>query len=191
AISHLPPSLSLPHKGGGNVVARVFATSALGESLRSLGLPSFASVPILHPGADDVIGNGDLRRRAQAVRMAAAQHGDDFLALEPARIVKLAAVHNNVARQRLGATAGHQRGTEGPGGGRERGARAAAYADLLARLPANRLLDRLARLHESGKTRPHALGKPVRAAENAALARNGEHDHDRIGARKMLGRALR
>src|SRR5262249_6053057 len=88
-------------------------------------------------------------------------------------------------------TADHQRGRKRPGLRSEIGDPAAAYADLLARLPANRLLDRLARLHESGKTRPHALGKPVRAAKHAALARNGEHDHDRISARKMLRCALR
>src|SRR6266851_10406084 len=41
----------------------------------------------LHPGADDVIGDGHGRRRAQAAGMAPQEHARDLLAIEPAGVV--------------------------------------------------------------------------------------------------------
>src|SRR5262245_23318452 len=53
----------------------------------------------LHPGADDVIGDGHGRRRGQAVGVAAQQHARDFLAIEPAGILELGAVDDDLVRQ--------------------------------------------------------------------------------------------
>ncbi len=63
------------------------------------------------------------------------------------------------------------------------------------RLAAHRILDRLAGLHEAGEARVHVRVEARRAAEERALAAalpvDGEHDHHRVGARKMLRRADR
>src|SRR5258708_16227700 len=69
----------------------------------------------LHPGADDVVGDGHGRRRGQAVGMTSQQHARDLLAVEPAGIVELVAIDDDLARERLGMTADHQRGGKGPG----------------------------------------------------------------------------
>ena len=78
-----------------------------------------------------------------------------------------------------------------PGLRREIGDAAAHDARLLAHLAPHRLLDGLARLDEAREARPHGGGEAAGAAEHAAIARDRQHDDDRIGARKMLGLAGR
>ena len=56
---------------------------------------------LLHPGADDVIGDRDRRRRGQALGMLPQQHRRHLLAVEPARVLELVAVDHDVARHRL------------------------------------------------------------------------------------------
>src|SRR5262249_61559018 len=59
-------------------------------------------------------------------------------------------------------------------------------AGLLLHLAPHRLLDVLARLDEAGEARPHRRGEACRAPEQAVLALDRQHDHDRVGAGKML-----
>src|SRR5262245_42433856 len=140
----------------------------------------------LHPGADDVIGNRHSRRRGQAVGMTAQQHGCDLLAVEPARIFKLQAIDDNLARARFGVAADHQRGGKRPWLRCEIAHASANDAGFLARFPPHGIFNRLPRLDEAGETRPHAGLKAMRAAEHATLAGDREHDHDRIRAGEML-----
>src|SRR5262245_11227606 len=147
----------------------------------------------LHPGADDVVGDGHGRRRGQAVGMTPQQHARDLFAVEPAGVVELGAIDDDLARERLGMTADHQRGGKGPGLRGEIAYASANDAGLFARFPPHGIFDRLPGLDESGEARPHAGLETIRAAEHAALARDRKHDHDRVGAREMLraaGRAI-
>src|SRR5580658_3657503 len=115
------------------------------------------------------------------------------VAVEPARVLELAAINDDVLAECFGVTADHQRHRQRP---RLRGEIfdvAADDADFLEHFAAHRFLDRLARLDEAGKTRPHGRRKARRAAEHTAIARDRQHDRDRIGAGKMLdlaGRAI-
>src|SRR6266481_5178609 len=150
--------------------------------------PALAELNLfLHPGADDVIGDGHRRRRGQVVGMTPRQHARDLLAVEPAGIVEFLAIDDDLVRERLGMTADHQRGGKGPGLGGEIAHASANDAGLFARFPPHGIFDRLARLDETGEARPHAGLKSIRAAEHAALARDRKHDHDRVRAGKMLG----
>src|SRR6266516_3322749 len=154
--------------------------------------PALAELNLfLHPGADDVIGDGHRRRRGQAVGMTPRQHARNFLAVEPAGIVELRAIDDDLARERLGVTADHQRGGKGPGLGSEITHASAHDAGLFARFPPHGIFDRLPGLDEPGEARPHAGLKTMRAAEHAALARDRKHDHHRIRAGEMLGAAGR
>src|SRR6516162_3492929 len=154
--------------------------------------PALAELNLfLHPGADDVIGDGDGRRRGQAVGMTPQQHARNLLAGEPASIVELRAIDDDLARERLGMTADHQRGGKGPGLGGEIAHASANDTGLFARSPPHGIFDRFPGLDETGEARPHAGLKSIRAAEDAALARDCKHDHDRIGAGEMLGAAGR
>ncbi len=55
----------------------------------------------------------------------------------------------------------------------------------------HRLLDRLTGLHESGETGETGPGPPPPAAEQAALALDRQHDHNRVDSRIMMGPAVR
>src|SRR6516162_3532630 len=156
--------------------------------------PALAELNLfLHPGADDVVGDGHGRRRGQAVGMTPQQHARDLLAVEPAGVVELGAIDDDLARKRLGMTADHQRGGKGPGLRGEIAHASANDASFFARFPPHGIFDRLPGLDKPGEARPHAGLETIRAAEHAALARDRKHDHDRVGAREMLraaGRAI-
>src|SRR5829696_6304689 len=144
---------------------------------------------VLHPGPDDVIGDGDRLWCGKAVGMLSRQHECHFFALEPAGVVELRAVDDDLARERLGMAADHQRGRERP---RLRGEICnppAKDAGFLARFAPHGILDRLAWLDVASETRPHARLETMRAAEHAAFAIDRQHDGDRIGAGEMLQRA--
>src|SRR5512132_3525945 len=94
------------------------SSSTIMPAHKIAGAPARASAEVnlfLHPGADDVVGDGHGRRRGQAVGMTSQQHARDLLAVEPAGIVELGAIDDDLARERLGMTADHQRGGKGPG----------------------------------------------------------------------------
>ena len=54
----------------------------------------------------------------------------------------------------------------------------------------DRFLQAFARLDEAGEGRVHAAGPALLAPEQAAFAAGDEHDHRRIGARKVVGGAF-
>src|SRR5438034_615737 len=64
-------------------------------------------------------------------------------------------------------------------------------AGFLRGLAADGILDRLARLDKAGEAGIHAGREACLAAKEAAFAVDGEHDHHRVGAREMLGAAVR
>ena len=133
----------------------------------------------------------DRRRRAQAFGVPARQHACYFRLGKPPRVLKFRAVDDNFSGQGLGMAADHQRGRERPGLRAEIGHLAAEDAGFLAGFTPHRVLDRLARLEEAGEARPHGRPETRAAAEQAVLALGRQHDHHRIGAREMLGVALR
>src|ERR1700722_6204304 len=116
---------------------------------------------LLHPGTQDVMGDRNRHRRREAFGMSCAQHQGDLFALEPAGVVELGLVDDDVARDRLRVAADHERHRERPGLRGEIGDPPADDAGLLAGLAPNRRLDRLARLDEAGEARPHAGLEPV------------------------------
>ncbi|MCG3170396.1 MAG: hypothetical protein CALGDGBN_01936 [Pseudomonadales bacterium] len=65
------------------------------------------------------------------------------------------------------------------------------YAGLLEQLAAHRLLERLAGLDEAGQRRIEPRGEDRLAPQQHLAAVFGEHDHDRVDARKVLGAAMR
>src|SRR4029077_8383835 len=89
---------------------------------------------LLDKGADDVVRYGDRRRRREPLRMLAAQHQFELLAVEPARLLDFALVDDDFIGERLGVTADHERAGKGPGLRGEIGHARAVNADLLAHL---------------------------------------------------------
>src|SRR5271155_442052 len=115
---------------------------------------------VFDKAANDVMRDGDRRRRGQALRMPPRQHRGKLLAVEPARVFEFLAVDDEIAVKRLGVAADHHRRGEWPGLRREIAHPAAADADLFEHFAPDRLLDRLAWLDEAGKTRPHGRREP-------------------------------
>ena len=93
--------------------------------------------------------------------------------------------------QRLGQQPHHQGRWKRPGLRGEIAHPPDANARFLEDLAPHRLLDRLARLHESGEAGEPGADPPPTAAEQAALALDREHDHDRVDARIMVRPAIR
>src|ERR1700690_1674924 len=146
---------------------------------------------VLHPGADEVMRDRYRRRRGQAVRVLAHQHGRDLRLGKPPRVIEFLVVYHDVAGQCLGVATDHQRPRERPGFRVKINPPAASDAGFLARFPPHRVLDRFARFHEAGQARPHRRQETWRPAEQAALAVDRQHDRHRIGAREMFRLALR
>ena len=144
------------------------------------------ATPPFRERLDEVMRDRHREGRLQPVRMLAGEHQPHLLALEPAAVLQLRRVALDLRRQRLGVAADHQRGGEGPGLARMIGDAADRDAGLLLHLAPHRLLDRLARLQESGERGIHAGREARLPAEQAALAVDRQHDDDRIDARKRL-----
>src|SRR5580704_7800219 len=141
--------------------------------------------------ADNVMRDRHWRRGGQALRVLARQHQRQFLAVEPARLFDLALVDDDLLRQRYGMATDHQRRRERPWPGRKIFDPCAGKTHLYAHVTAHRFLDRFPGLDETGEARPPGLRETRRTAEYATLAGNRQHDHNRIGAGKMLGLARR
>src|SRR6185436_5880732 len=62
---------------------------------------------------------------------------------------------------------------------------------FLEDLPADCVLDGFGRFDEAGKTGIHPGHELLLPAEQASVTKGHQHDHDRVGARKMLGLATR
>src|SRR5438270_373738 len=118
--------------------------------------------------------DGHAVRRGDALRVALLEHRRDLLARKPARILKLIAVDDDVARRGAGETADHQRSGERPGLRGDIAHLVADNAALLADLAPHRLLDRLAGFEKAGQRRIHALGKARLPAEQATFAVDAE-----------------
>src|SRR5208283_5746592 len=112
-------------------------------------------------------------------------------AVEPARFDQFLGVDRDLLGQRLGQEAHHQGRWERPWLRGEVADAPAADARLLPDLPAHRILQRLARLHEPSEAGEAGTGAPVPAAEQRALAPDREHDDDRVDARKVMRFAVR
>src|SRR4029077_17628260 len=116
----------------------------------------------------------------------AGNHVADFVAIEPPRLDELLGVDGDLLAQRLGEEAHHQGRREWPGLGGEVADAPAAYVGFLADLAPDRVLQCLTRFHESRKAGKPGAGTAAAAAEQCALAPDGEHDHDRIDAWKVM-----
>src|SRR3569832_1707690 len=180
--------------GAGKRSTRMTMSCTAPPAHRIVFAPALASVKrrlALAPGAHDMMRDGDRRWRRQPVLVPAQQHVGDLVAREPARALELGGVDLDVAALGLGEGADHQRHRERPWLRREVTHAAADDAGFLDRLAPHRVLDRLARLDEPGKARPHARHEAGRAAEQAVVAVDRQHDDDRVGAREMLRLAIR
>src|ERR1700691_3833932 len=81
-------------------------------SVKDISVEDMAT--ILDEAANEVVGDGDRRRRGQAIGMAPVEHQRELLALEPARVLDLAAIDDDLVRARLGMAADHQRARKRP-----------------------------------------------------------------------------
>src|SRR5580693_8283221 len=113
-----PVACTLP-SGCGNCSTRNTSSSTMmpvqrmrGGSDEDMSIKNLAA--ILDEAANEMMGDGDRRRRGQAVGMAATEHQRQFLARKPARILDLAAIDDDGLRQRLRVAADHQRARERP-----------------------------------------------------------------------------
>src|SRR5215207_3156169 len=105
-------------------------------------------------GADDVMRDRDRGRGRQALRMLAHQHLRGFGTIEPARVLELRSIDDDLGRTRFRMAADHQRHRERPRLRPEITDAAADHPGFLENLPARRLLDRFPGLDEAGETRP-------------------------------------
>src|SRR5262249_33860588 len=141
---------------------------------------ALAREPLLDQAAGD-------RLRRRELHLAAG----DLLAREPADVLELPVAHRGLAGPPARGESEHQRGRERP---RLRGAvahLAPPPRGPLEPLAGDRLFEALPRLDEAGQ-RAVAPRRPGRlAAEHRAVAVLDEHDHDGVGARVMLGAAVR
>src|SRR5579862_9089264 len=192
-----PLASTLP-SGSGNSSTRKTSSSTMMPAQSTRGaFPREASAEdigaFLDIAADDVMRDGVRHCRGESLRVFTQQHQHQLFAIEPAGVLQLAAVNDDPLAERLSMAANHQRHRQRPRLARKIVDAAALDADFLKHFAAHRLFDRLTRLDEAGKTRPHGGRKARRAAKHAALARDRQHDRDRIGAGKMLhfaGRAI-
>ena len=124
-----------------------------------------------------------------AVPAAAAVH---IGALEPAHFRQLAVARPRLrAAVRYGLEPDHQRARERPRLRGDVADLADLHARLLAHLAPDRLLERLAGLDEAGQHGEAALRPARLAAEQKPVAVHHAHDHDRVGAREVVGVAGR
>ena len=138
------------------------------------------------------MGDGDRRRRGQALRMLAHQHRRAFVLAEPARVRRarcasmVMSSFSASAWQPIISDIGNGHGCE------ER------YVTRPHLTPASSSVSRrtASSIASPGSTKPARhdhmrRGEAAGAAEQAAVAAHREHDDDRIGAREMLGLAGR
>src|SRR3954469_21547246 len=201
ALSALPPRISarclafalLPRAG---TVSTRKVRSRTGMPMQRMrgAIPGAAisvSALVVHPAAEQVMRNRKRMRAGEPVRMRPRQHQGRLLAREPARILKLGVIDDDVLAHGPRAAPDHQRRRIGPGLGHVILHVGAADPRLLENLAADRVLDGLGGFDETGEAGIHARRKLLLAAEQALFAGGDVHDHDGIGARKVLGLATR
>ena len=109
----------------------------------------------------------------------------------PEGVLELGRVEPERVRFGAGEAGDHQRARERPGLAGDVAHVADGDARFLHQLARHRLLDRFAGLDEAGQRRIAARRILRLAGEQDAAVMLGEHDHDRIDAREMLGAAIR
>src|SRR6187549_857876 len=87
-VMHLPP-------GCGNCSTRNTMSCTAMPAHRMMG-PLEELTVALHPGANDMMSDGDRRRAGQSVGMLSHQHGGAFVLGEPAAVDQLVLVHLDV-----------------------------------------------------------------------------------------------
>src|SRR5215472_1284579 len=186
-----PLACTLP-SGWGNSSTRNTSSKTMMPAQRIRGARSAEDIGTsLYVAANNMMGDRDRRRRGKPLRVLAVEHQGQFFPIEPARVFKFFTIDDDSGPQRLGIAADHDRRRERPRLRCEIAHPAARNSHFFRHLSPHCLFDRFAGFGETGKARPHAWREPTRATEHAALARNHQHDHDRIGTRKMLGTAGR
>src|SRR5579862_4170801 len=139
-----PVACTLP-SGCGNSVTRNTSSSTMMPVHRMRRAGSAEDIAaVLDVIPNDVMRDGDRRRRGQSLGMAPIEHQGEFLAVEPPRILDLAAIDHDSVRCCLGVTADHQRHRERPRLRCEIAHAPGGDADLFKHFAAHRLLDRLA-----------------------------------------------
>ena len=137
--------------------------------------------------------DGERQGRVQSLRVAFVQHGLNFIPLKPARRFKFLGINYNIISKRLADQPDHQARGKGPWLVRMEPDVANPDARFLENFPPCCFFNRLARLHETGKRRIHALRpSALPPQKHAGSMAHGNDDH-RIRARKMIrgtGRAV-
>src|SRR5580704_5857564 len=147
-----PVACTLP-SGLGNSATRNTSSSTMMPVQRMRG--AFVSTEdmgaIFDEAADEMMRDGDRRRRGQAAGMAAGQHRCQLLAVEPARVLDLAAIDDDLVRRRLRMAADHQRRRKRPRLRHGIFDLAAGDAGFLQHFATHRFLDGFAGFDEAGK----------------------------------------
>src|SRR3954469_1408283 len=203
ALSALPPQISarwlalalLPRAGTASTRKVRSRTGMPMQRMRgaisAIDALSSSSALVVHPAAEQMMRNRKRMRAGEPVRMRPRQHQRRLLAREPARILQLGVIDDDVLAHGPRTAADHQRRRIGPGLGHVILHVGAADAGLFEDLAAHRILDGLCGLDEPGEAGIHARWKLLLAAEQALLARGDVHDHDGVSPREMLGLAAR
>src|SRR5674476_1571444 len=126
-----------------------------------LGARAVKADLVVHPGADDVMRDRHRRWRGQAIGVLAQQHARHLVFAKPAGVLEFLPIDHDLVRHRLGVATDHQRTRERPGLRAEVDHPAAGDAGFLARFAVHGILDRFARLDETGQARPHGRPEPV------------------------------
>ncbi len=149
--------------------------------------PESVSGPLpVHESHDEVAGDGLCPRHEPFVRVGAIHHLRHFIALKPARILDFGGINGDGPAFGLRQTAQHQRHRKRPGLAFQIAHARNRDSGFFHRLAAHGIFQRFARFHKAGKATVH-IGPELRGApQQAALARNHQHDDSGVRARKML-----
>src|SRR4051812_18753154 len=179
ALSALPPQIStrwlalalLPRAGTASTRKVRSRTGMPTQRMRgampdaAIGDAGLNAALVVHPAAEQMMGDGEGMWPGKPVRVGSRQHQGRLVAREPARILQLRMVDDDVLVQRPRAAADHQRRRIGPGLGHVILHVGAADSGLFEDLAAHRVLDGLGGLDEAGEARKHAGRKLLLAAE--------------------------
>src|SRR5690349_2323585 len=176
-----PPAPGSPSSIAGPTRTRCSASITCGGYRGRASAPG-AGEPILDQPPGDRIA---ARQPDTVVVLVGAQPA----ALEPARVLELAGIDRDRGRGGLGVEAEHDIGRERPGLRRMVMHRADFDRGFLAYLARDRVFETFPRFDKTGQCRIHTRQKVLVAPEQRAVAVGDQHDHRRVGARKMQRRA--
>src|SRR5690242_16209497 len=146
-----PLAWTLP-SGSGNSVTRKTSSSTMMPAHKMRGARSADDIgAVLDEPANDMMRNGNRRRRGQTLRVLPVEHQGELLAVEPACIFQFLTVDDDRLRQRLGMAADHDGRGKWP---RLRGEvvhTPASDANLFQHFTPHRLFEAFARLGKPGQ----------------------------------------